>query len=248
MYTKVKTKKEIDSMRQAGKILANVLQLVSKQVQPGVSTETLAKLVKQELAKLGGKAAFLGYFPGSICASINDEVVHGIPHKDKVVQEGDIVSLDLGVKYSGMIVDGAISLIAGKATKEDLALLNTTKEALQTSLNQIKAGCQVGDISQAVQAVLDKRGYGIVKDLVGHGVGHMIHEDPNIPNYGHKGSGPVLEEGMTIAVEPMATLGTGDVYVDEDGWTVKTKDGSKSCHFEHTILITKAGCEVLTSV
>lgn len=249
MYTKVKTRDEIDKMREAGKILADVLKILKKNTKAGMSTKDLSILSLKEVKSHGAKPAFLGYqgYPEAICISINDEVVHGIPSKNKIISRGDLVSLDFGVELDGMIVDGAISFVIGDASKEIKNLIKNTEESLMIGLKQIKDGCRVGDIGSAIENVLRKNNHGIVVDLVGHGVGHAIHEDPNIPNFGKKNSGPMLQEGMTIAVEPMATLGNGDVFVDSDGWTVKTKDGSIACHFEHTVLITKNGYEILTT-
>ena len=216
-----------------------------------MSTLELNNIAASELKRLGGEPAFLGYqgFPGVLCVSINDEVVHGIPKVDKIIKNGDIVSLDFGVIYKNMITDAAISIIVGNPVSEkDLMLVKVTEKSLLEGVNQLKAGVRVGDISEAIQAKLDKNKLGIVRDLVGHGVGHELHEDPNIPNYGRKGTGPRLDKNMTIAIEPMATLGRHDVYVGDDGWTVITKDHSRSAHFEHTILITETGAEILTLI
>lgn len=248
MYTKIKTAGEIDNMRISGRILAGVLGALKRELRPGMTTKNLAEAARRELAKQGGKPAFLGHhgFPDVLCVSINDEVVHGIPRDDKFVRDGDIVSLDFGVIYGGMITDAAISVIAGQPRPQDQALLEATQNALRAGLSVAKDGARVGDISSAIEDVLSRSGYGIVRDLVGHGVGHELHEDPNIPNFGLRGNGDKLKAGMTIAVEPMATLGNYRVYVSEDGWTVKTRDGSRAAHFEHTVLITKEGCEILT--
>lgn len=246
--TKVKTDAEIKNMRESGRILAAVLELLVKTAAAGMTTKQLAEIARKELARLGGKPAFLGYngFPDVLCVSINDAVVHGIPG-DEVLREGDILSLDFGVSYGGMITDAARSVIIGKPiSKRDQLLVSQTEASLDAGINVIRGGCHVGDIAAAVQAVLDKSSLGIVRDLVGHGVGHELHEAPNIPNYGSKGSGPVLKAGMTIAVEPMATLGHWQVYVDRDRWTVRTYDSSRAAHFEDTILITDKGCEILT--
>ena len=250
MYTKVKTQAEIKSMRTSGRMLATVLAHVKKQVEVGISTKDLADAATKELKALGGKPAFLGYqgFPDSLCVSVNEEVVHGIPNRKKVLSSGDIVSMDFGVVYEDMVTDAAISVIAGEADPKDEGLLEVTKKSLHAGIAQLKDGVQVGDIAAAIQAVLDKAGYGIVRDLVGHGVGHHVHEDPNIPNYGKAKTGPTLQAGMTIAIEPMATRGGFRVVVDSDGWTVKTADGSQAGHFEHTVLITKSGSEILTVV
>jgi methionyl aminopeptidase len=251
MTTKVKIKSEIDAMREAGGMLGAVLQLLKGRVEPGMSTKDLALIAGDELTKLGGEAAFLGYqgFPDVICISVNDEVVHGIPRPDKIIAEGDIVGLDFGVKLRGMVTDAAISVIAGRPkTNGHIRLVKDTEVALEAGIAAVKDGVRTGDIGAAVQESLKYRQYGIVKDLVGHGVGHQIHEDPNIPNYGRPNTGPWLQAGMTIAIEPMVTLGTDQVYIANDGWTVLTRDGSRSAHFEHTVLITETGAEILTAV
>ena len=238
-------------MRQSGKILASVLDHLKDRLEIGMSTKDLAVLAARELKRLGGKPVFLGYhgFPDVICISLNDEVVHGIPHSDKIIHDGDLVSLDFGVSYGGMITDSAITVVAGTSknkTKEQL--IQFTRESMYAGIAQLKDGVKVGDIAQAIQKVLEKQHYGIVRDLVGHGVGHELHEEPNIPNYGRAGKGDRLLAGMTIAIEPMATLGGYKVFMDEDDWTVKTADGSLSAHFEHTILITQDGSEILTEL
>lgn len=251
MITKVKTAAEIANMRESGRILATVLQYLKPQVQPGVTTKQLADLAAQELERLGGKPSFLGYqgFPDVICISVNDEVVHGIPSTKKVLAEGDIVGLDFGVTYNGMITDAAISVIAGRPkTRGHLNLVQDTENALMAGIQAVHDRVRTGDIGFAVEASLQHRTYGIVKDLVGHGVGHHVHEDPNIPNYGRANSGPWLDKGMTIAIEPMVTLGTDQVAVLDDDWTIVTLDGSRSAHFEHTVLITEDGAEILTQV
>jgi len=247
MYTKVKTDTEIAAMRKAGHILATVLKELSSEVRVGVTTKELSELAEQKIATMGGKPSFKGYngFPDALCASVNDAVVHGIP-SDLPLQDGDVVGMDLGVTYGGMIVDGAITVVVGSIDNEVKKLLDVTKKSLHEGLKQIRDGCFTGDIGAAVEAVLAKNNYGIVRELVGHGVGHHVHEDPNIPNYGKKRSGDRLVSGMTIAVEPMATLGQEDIYIDKDKWTVRTKDGSIAAHFEHTVLITDQGCEILT--
>lgn len=248
MYTKVKTAVEIEAMRESGAMLAQVLHYVKNQLQPGMSTQEASDLAGVELKRLGGKPAFLGYqgFPEPLCVSVNDEVVHGIPQKSTIIRDGDIVSMDFGVTYKGMITDSAISVIVGKSSPADEKLLKYTKKSLDAGIATVKDGVRIGDIAAAIQAVLDKAGYGIVRELVGHGVGHQVHEEPNIPNYGKAGTGPSLQAGMTVAIEPMATRGHHAIAIDSDGWTVRTRDGSRSAHFEHTILITAKGAEVLT--
>jgi methionyl aminopeptidase len=250
MFTRVKTPAEIAAMRTSGHMLATVLQYLRKEIKAGQTTKDLANLAATRLEELGGKPAFLGYhgFPDVICISVNDEVVHGIPG-DMVLKNGDVVGLDFGVVYDGMITDGAITVIVGgKADKKVMELVRDTEASMLTGIETLRDEVRVGDIGFAVEAVLNKGGYGIVRDLVGHGVGHQLHEDPNIPNYGRHGNGPTLRAGMTIAIEPMATLGGDDVVVADDGWTIQTRDGSLSAHFEHTILITKDGYEILTQV
>lgn len=247
MYTRVKSQTEIDAMRVGGKILATTLESLSSYLKVGMTTKQVAERARQLIDDSGAEPAFLGYegFPDVICISVNREVVHGIPSNLKI-KSGDIVSLDLGVKYKNMIVDGALSVVVGESDKTKDAFLNTTKEALSVGIKQVRDGCNTGDISQAIQEVLQRGNYGIIRDLVGHGVGHAIHEEPNIPNYGKRGSGSRLEAGMTIAIEPMATTGQEQIQIERDGWTVTTRDGSLAAHFEHTVLVTKTGFEILT--
>lgn len=251
MYTKVKTLTEIDAMRESGRMLATVLQVLQKKISAEQSTKQLADIAAKELKALGGIPAFLGYhgFPDVICISVNDEVVHGIPRDDLILQEGDVVGLDFGVKYRGMITDSAVSVIVGKPkNQQHVKLLEVTQSSLEAGIVVVKNGVHTEDIGFAVQQVLDAHKYGIIRDLVGHGVGHHVHEEPNVPNYGHKGRGDRLEAGMTIAIEPMATLGNFRVVVDPDGWTIRTVDNSIAAHFEHTVLITQDGVEILTQV
>jgi len=251
MVTRVKTASEIEAMRESGRMLATVLAFVTPHVQPGLSTKKLAQLAGEELQKLGGAPAFLGYqgFPDVICISVNDEVVHGIPRADKIINDGDIVSLDFGVTYRGMITDSAISVIAGRPKqKRHIELVKNTAAALQIGIHSLHDQVRTGDIGAAIEVYLKKHRYGIVRDLVGHGVGHELHEDPNIPNYGRPNTGPWLSAGMTIAIEPMVTLGGNRVYTADDGWTILTADGAWAAHFEHTVLITEDGAEILTTV
>jgi methionyl aminopeptidase len=251
MYTKVKNSHEIAAMRESGRQLAMVLDYLKELVEPGMSTKDLADLAAEKLRDLGGKPAFLGYqgFPDVICISLNDEVVHGIPSRKRIIQKGDIVSLDFGVAVDRMITDAAISVVAGTTGDPKVnTLLKVTEQSLMAGIEQLKGGVRVGTIAQAIESVLNKHHYGIVRDLVGHGVGHLVHEDPNIPNYGRANTGPELLTSMTIAIEPMATLGQESVYLDKDGWTIRTQDGSWAAHFEHTILITEQGFEILTQL
>lgn len=248
--TQIKTPVEIASMRESGRLLATVLATLKQAVQPGMSTKDLSEIAKRELRSTGGQPTFLGYygFPDVLCVSVNDEVVHGIPKSDHFIKEGDIVSLDFGVTYRGMITDAAISVIVGKASQKNQELVTATERSLMAGIGTLCDGVQVGDIAAAIQAILDKGKYGIVRDLVGHGVGHNLHEEPNIPNYGKMGTGPTLSKGMTIAIEPMTTLGSYKVKTDADNWTIRTVDGSLAAHFEHTVLITEDGAEILTTL
>ena len=238
-------------MRQSGRMLATVLDMIKKRIEPNMSTKMLADMAKSELMSLGGQPTFLGYngFPDVLCVSINDEVVHGIPSPERIIKKGDIVSIDFGVTYEGMITDSAISVFVGELpNKEVNKLINITEESLMAGISTLRDGVKVGDISSEIQRVLDKSKLGIVRDLVGHGVGHNLHEEPNIPNFGMSHRGPKLRTGMTVAIEPMATLGDYRVTVDDDNWTVRTVDGSLSAHFEHTILVTDDGYEILTLI
>ena len=247
-----KTEQEIDAMRQAGHMLATVLDKLEKAIKPAMSTKDLAVIARDELKKMGGQPAFLGHenFPDVMTVSINDEIVHGIPSAKKKIKQGDVVGLDFGVIYKGLNVDGARTVFIGNNPPLEVKkLLETTEQALYAGIDAIKGdGTRVGDISSAVQRVLDKAGLGIIRDLVGHGVGDKIHENPNIPNYGAKGTGIKLSAGMTVAIEPMASLGDWHIKTATDGWTVIMADGSLSAHFEHTVLITEKGAEILTAV
>lgn len=239
-------------MRRSGKILASVLNLLKHEIVVGMSTKELSDIAAKELEALGGKPVFKGQpgpypFPDIICISINDEVVHGIPSTDRIIQDGDIVSLDFGVNYSGMITDGAISVVVGTTNAEKDMLVKMTEQAMLAGVSVLKDGVRTGTIGAAIEAVLNQKRYGIVRDMVGHGVGHELHEDPNIPNYGKPNTGVSLEAGMTIAIEPMATLGKEHIYLGEDQWTILTSDGSLAAHFEHTVLITEDGAEILTT-
>jgi methionyl aminopeptidase len=250
MMTRIKSAEEVTAMRISGKMLASVLQHLVPFVQPDISTLELAEEAASELKKLGGLPAFLGYqgFPHVLCTSVNDTVVHGIPHKKTLLQAGDLVGLDFGVSYKEMITDAAITLLVGKGDSQLQDLLETTEAALQAGIFTAIDRVRTGDIGAAIQAVVDPKGYGIVRDLVGHGVGHRVHEEPNIPNFGNKGTGKQLYAGMTIAIEPMVGLGSHEVYIDVDGWAVRMRDGKKSAHFEHTVLITEDDAEILTKL
>lgn len=249
MFTRVKSADELAAMRESGHILATVLNLLQSEVTPGMTTKDLSSIAAKELRNLGGNPAFLGYqgFPDVLCVSVNEEVVHGIPSEHKTIQDGDIVSLDFGVTFKGMVTDAAVSVIVGKAkSSKDSDLLKYTEESLNIGIKAVHDDVQIGDIGAAIEAELSRHKYGIVRDLVGHGVGDHVHEDPNVPNYGKAGSGPRLKKSMTIAIEPMATLGSERVYVANDAWTVVTWDGSRAAHFEHTVAVTDDGAEIMT--
>ncbi len=251
----IKTNEQIDTIREGGKILAEVLKEVGKAVAPGVSTKALDDLAYKLIKERGGEPAFLNYkpeghikaFPASLCTSINTEIVHGIPNEKNILKEGDIISIDLGIKYKGLFTDHAVTLSVGNISKDLKALLNDTREALYVGIEAARGGNTVGDIGYAIESFVNKR-YGIIKDLSGHGVGVEIHEDPFVPNFGKKGKGEKLVPGMVIAIEPMLTLGGDDIDVAGDGYTIRTSDGSQNAHFEHTILITEGEAEILTSI
>jgi len=239
-------------MRKGGKILAQILVLIQREVKAGMTPKDVSMLAAKELDRLGGKPTFKGFegYPDIICISTNNEVQHSIPN-DHVFEDGDIVNFDFGVTYNGMVTDAGVSLSIGGPEKTDKAgrwLLEGTERALYAGLDVIKDGVHVGDISAAIQKVLESYDLGIVRELVGHGVGHEMHESPEIPNYGYAGTGPVLREGMTVAVEPITTLGSPRIFQAHDGWTLMTIDGSRSAQFEHSILVTKDGCEILTTL
>ena len=249
MFTKVKTPTEIDGMRESGQMLASVLGVLRQKVEAGISERELADLAARELKALGGHPSFKGYggFPDVICISTNEKVVHGIP-SDYVLQEGDIISMDFGVTYRGMVTDSAITVPVGQVDGRVSQLLADTERSLMAGIEVLYDGVQTGDIGAAVERVLRQGGYGIVRELVGHGVGHQLHESPDIANYGIVGTGPTLSAGMTIAIEPMANLGTEKILTDDDGWTIRTADGEYSAHFEHTVLILNDGAEIITKV
>lgn len=249
---KIKNENDIKILRESGRRLATVLQAVAKEAKPGVTTGYLNDFVYKMITDMGDKPAFLNYkpfgasyaYPGSICISVNDEVVHGIGG-DRVLKEGDIVGLDGGVTHKGMISDSAITVAVGKISKEDEDLMRVTKEALMAGIKAAKCGNYVNDISVAIEKAIPKK-YGIVKILSGHGVGYKVHEEPYVPNFDDGVKGPKLVPGLVLALEPMVNLGTDEVFLEDDGYTFTTKDHKKSAHFEHTILITEGGAEILT--
>lgn len=247
---KPKTDAEIAAMREAGAILARVLEKIRREVKAGMTPKEVSALAARETERLGGIPSFKGFegYPDIICISTNNEVQHSIP-SDRPFKNGDIVNFDYGVTVRGMVTDAGTSVcIGGNPSKDDKRLLEGTEQALYAGLSQVREGAHVGDISAAIEEVLKEHKLGIVRELVGHGVGHELHEAPEIPNYGKTGIGPVLKAGMTIAIEPITTLGSHRIFQAHDGWTLLTVDGSKSAQFEHTVLVTKDGCEILTEL
>jgi len=243
----LKTKEEIAKMRDGGKIAASVLVKLAELSKPGITTAELDSEAEKMIHQAGAEPSFKGFsgYPAATCISINDEIVHGIP-STRVVKEGDLIGIDVGVFYKGFHTDTAITVGVGKILPEEEKLIFVTKASLETGIKAAKAGAHLGDIQAAIQEVIDRAGYGIIRDLTGHGVGRQLQEPPLIPNYGKRGTGPVLEEGMTIAIEPMVSLGDYRVEILPDGWTIASKDHSVTAHFEHTIAVTKNGAEILT--
>ena len=251
----IKTEEEIEILREGGKRLATILAKVASKVAPGITTYELDQYAYKLIVEGGDKPAFLNYspsrhmkpFPSSLCVSVNNEVVHGIPNKNRVLKEGDIVSLDLGIEHRGLFTDHAVTVPVGEISKKNKELIADTKKALEIGIWAARGKETVGDIGYAIESFVHKR-YGIIRELAGHGVGKKVHEDPYVPNYGKKGKGEKLVPGMVIAIEPMLTLGKESIIVGNDDWTIKTADGSVSAHFEHTILITEGEAEILTKI
>lgn len=244
----VKTPQEIEAMRVGGHMLAEVLRVMKREAKAGMTPKDMSAIAAKELKALGGEPAFLGFhgYPDIICISVNNQVQHSIPNNIPFA-DGDVVNFDFGVRYKKMITDGGISFAIGdKYNKDTRRLVEGTRNALLAAINVVKDGVKVGDVSETIETVLKKYRLGIVRELVGHGVGHGLHEDSEIPNYGRAGKGPVLKAGMTIAIEPITTLGSPAIRETRDGWTLLTVDGSWSAQEEHTLLVTQDGCEILT--
>ena len=243
-----RSKAEIEKLRRSAHVVVQVLDEMRQQVRPGITTLALEAFADKRLAELGVKAAFKGYrgYPSSLCASVNSEVIHGIPSGRRRLQPGDIVSLDLGVVVDGYYGDSALTVPVGEIQEPVERLLRITQECLELGIQQAKAGNRVGDISAAVQEHAESNGYSVVREFVGHGVGRALHEEPQVPNYGVRGHGPLLKPGMVIAIEPMVNSGGAAVRVLEDHWTAVTVDGGYSAHFEHMVAITANGADVLT--
>ncbi|TRZ64756.1 type I methionyl aminopeptidase [bacterium] len=252
----IKTKDEIEIIREGGKRLAFVLNKVKEKVATGISTWELDKYAEKLITEMGDYPAFLNYrpegadkpYPASLCISVNDEVVHGIPSRERILKEGDIVSLDLGLRHKGLYTDMAMTVPVGEVSPASLKLIEVTEKALKIGISTCYVGNKVGDISHAIESFVRPHRYGIVEVLAGHGVGKAIHEDPYIPNFGSSGTGAKLVPGMVIALEPMLNNGTKNVTLDKDGYTFRTADHKKSAHFEHTILITEGNPEILTQI
>ena len=244
---KAKTESEIDLMRKSGKILADTFKVLENEVRPGISTYELDKIAFDYITSCGAKPSCLHYqgFPASICTSVDDVVVHGIPRKNQILKEGQIIGIDICVTYKGYVTDAARTYAVGKISPEKQRLIDVTKESFYEAISELKAGARVGDIGAKVQRYVEKHGYSVVRDLVGHGVGKGLHEDPSIPNFGTAGTGPKLISGMTIAIEPMVNLGKYEVVFD-GMWDIRTADGKPSAHYENTVLITDQGVEILT--
>ncbi len=246
----LKTNRELTLMREACRISAGALKVAGEAVEPGVTTEEIDRIAYKYIISQGAKPNFLNYngFPATACISINDEVIHGIPSKKRVLKEGDIVSIDLGAALNGYNGDNAATFAVGDISPEAKRLIDTTRESLYKGIEAAVAGGRIGDISNAVQTYCEDRGFSVVRDFVGHGVGTKLHEDPSVPNYGTSGRGVRLLPGMTLAIEPMINAGGFEVRQLSDGWTIKTRDGGLSAHFEHTVAITTDGPKILTLV
>jgi methionyl aminopeptidase len=249
----IKKAEEIQYIKESCRIVADVLRLLQRMVRPGIKTKELDVFAEEFILSQDGEPAFKGYgsdkrnlFPASLCVSIDDQVVHGIPN-NRILREGEIVSIDVGVKKNGFFGDGARTFPIGTVSEEKLRLLRVTEESLYKGIEHANAGSHIHDISAAIQEHVEAEGFSVVRDLVGHGIGRNLHEEPPIPNFGDRGTGIVLQAGMTLAIEPMINAGTFRVKVDPDGWTVRTADGKPSAHFEHTVLITDNGPEILTT-
>ena len=244
----IKSAKQVEKMRASAKITKETLELIEKHIKPGVTTAQLDKIAYDYIISKGAKPNFLNYngFPGSICASVNEEVVHGIPSKRAVLKEGDIISIDMGAVLDGWHSDAARTFGVGKISEQAQRLIDVTRESFFEGLKYLKHGAKLGDVSSAIQNYVESNGYSVVRDLVGHGIGTHLHEDPSVPNFGTAGKGVKLAAGMTLAIEPMVNEGHYKVCVLDDDWTVVTADGSLAAHYENTVLITKDGYEILT--
>ena len=246
----LKNAAQIEKMKEAGRITGEALLLAGEAVKEGVTTKHLDDIIRHHIEKCGAKPSFLGYggFPGSACISINDQVIHGIPSADVILQEGDIVKIDVGATFHGFVGDSANTFSVGKITKEAQELIDCTKNSFYKGAEQFREGNRIGDIGAAIQKYCEERGFGVIRKYVGHGVGHELHESPDVPNYGTPGRGPRLVKGMTLAIEPMVSAGSYEVRELRDGWTVVTVDGSLTAHYEHSVALTEDGIVYLTRI
>ena len=250
MVRKKATANKLDAMREGGKILGRILDELRAYVRVGMNEKDIDKWVEGKILEYGAEVAYyeeVPSFPGAICISVNDELIHGVP-EDNVLEDGDKVSFDLSIKYQGYYVDSAFTIVMGKERPALKHLLSFTESALYEGIEQVRAGAKLGDIGAAVEKTLEKGKLGVIRNYVGHGIGEKIHMPPDVPNFGKRGQGYELVAGETICIEPMSSLGKPDTVVGGDGWTVRLKDGSIGAHFEHTILVTEDGCEILTKV
>lgn len=243
----IKSEREIELMREAGKMVSMTHQYLKNLIKAGITTKELDRLAEEYIRKMGGVPTCKGYegFPATLCTSVNDTVVHGIPDNYKL-KDGDIITIDMVIGYKGYQGDAAWTYAVGNISDDKKYLMEHTEKALYEGVKQVKPGNHIGDISAAVESYANKHNLGVVKELCGHGIGREMHEDPEVPNYGTAGTGPKLREGMVICIEPMLNLGTADIYILDDDWTIKTDDGMPAAHYEHTILVTKDGYEILT--
>ncbi len=254
--SRIKTTEEIESLRKGGKILAKILKELARYAQPGISTIDINDYALKLAEDFGAEPVLLGYhpefasspYPAALCTSVNDTVQHGVPREDEVLKDGDILNLDMTIGYEGMIVDSGITIPIGTIDSASQKLIDVTREALALGIKQAKPGNHIGDISHAIQTFVESRGLSIVRELCGHGVGHAVHEDPQIPNFGKAGTGPLIKVGNVFAIEPIVNIGKRDVFFDDagDGYSVFTVDGSRAAHFEHTVAITERGPEIMT--
>jgi methionyl aminopeptidase len=248
----IKTPEEISVIAEGGKFIHNILYATAGLVKPGISTWDLNEFAEKEIQKIGGRPSFKNYgpkknpFPAGLCTSVNSVVVHGIPSRDAILKDGDIISLDIGMEYKGLYTDTAITVPVGKISDVAKKLIETTRKSLSAAIDQAKQGNTIGDMAFATQKTVEAAGFSVVRDLVGHGVGYDVHEDPAVPNFGKKGTGEVLRGGMVLAIEPMICEHEHFLQFEPDGWTISTKDGGLAAHFEHTIAITKNGARILT--
>lgn len=250
MAITIKTEEEIEAMRKGGKILAEVLEKIMEMAKPGISTGELDKIAEKFIKDKGGKPGFKGYqgFPATLCTALNEVIVHGIPSNKQILKEGDLFTIDCGVIYEGLYTDAARSIGIGKISKNKQNLINVAKETLNKAIDIVKPGIRVSDISKIIQKTIEEAGYHVIYDLTGHGIGRKLHEDPNIFNYWDGQNGPILKEGMTLAIEPIFSEGTNKMKTLSDNWTIATTDSSMAVQYENTILVTKKGHEILTEI